>query len=219
MADSPIPVPGAWFDPQCVACPRLAGHLARMRSAHPGYHNAPVTPFGDLEGRLLIVGLAPGAHGANATGRPFTGDHAGILLYRTLHDVGLASHPESIAAGDGLSLSGCRISNAVKCLPPANKPTTDEVDRCNHFLRAELDAMPAGTAVLALGSIAHRAVLRATGLKLSSAAFGHGAEHALPGGRVLIDSYHCSRYNTQTRRLTAPMFIEVVRRARTLAGL
>lgn len=188
-----------------------------MRRAYPGYHNAPVAPFGDAAARLLIVGLAPGAHGANATGRPFTGDHAGLLLYRTLHELGLSSHPDAVAADDALALDGCRITNAVKCLPPANKPATNEVDRCNAFLAAELTALPARAVVLALGAIAHRAVLRAWGVKLSTHRFAHGAEHELVNGYTLIDSYHCSRYNTQTGRLTRSMFAAVLRRAKALA--
>jgi len=165
------------------------------------------------------VGLAPGRHGANASGRPFTGDHAGIILYRTLHALGLASGPESTAVDDGLQLLGCRITNAVKCLPPENRPTTQEIRTCNSFLAAELAGMPAGSAVLALGGIAHGAVLRAFGLSAAGHRFGHGAVHPLPGDRHLVDSYHCSRYNTQTRRLTEPMFRAAVARARKLAGL
>ena len=188
-----------------------------MRARYPAYHNAPVAPFGDPDARLLIVGLAPGAHGANRTGRPFTGDAAGKLLYRALHETGLATRPVSMSADDGLRLLGCRISNAVKCLPPANKPTTREVDRCNGFLALELGAFGPGTVVLALGAIAHRAVLVAFGLKLSAHRFGHDELHALPNGRILLDSYHCSRYNTQTGRLTDEMFIAVVARAKALA--
>jgi uracil-DNA glycosylase len=199
-------------------CPRLAAHLEHMRVQHPSYHNAPVAPFGDAEARLLIVGLAPGAHGANATGRPFTGDHAGLLLYSALHAAGLASKPVSRARGDGLTLGNCRITNAVKCLPPANKPDTVEIDTCNRYLRAELELSPQVRAILALGAIAHRAVLRAQGLKLNVYAFAHGNVHRLPDGRALIDSYHCSRYNTQTRRLTAAMFEQVLCTARDLAA-
>lgn len=212
-------LPTAVFDPACVRCPRLAAHLAQLRATHPGYHNAPVPPFGDPAAKLIIVGLAPGAHGANRTGRPFTGDYAGILLYRTLFEAGLASAPVSESATDGLTLAGCRITNAVKCLPPANKPTTREADTCNAFLAAELATVPADAVLLALGSIAHRAVLRAFGLKQSGYAFGHDRLHALPNGLRLLDSYHCSRYNTQTRRLTAAMFEAVVARAKALAGL
>jgi uracil-DNA glycosylase family 4 len=190
-----------------------------MRVVHPAYHNAPVPPFGDPDAKLIVVGLAPGAHGANRTGRPFTGDYAGVLLYRTLFAAGLASAPVAVNAADGMALTGCRITNAVKCLPPANKPTTGEADTCNAFLAAELATVPAGAVLLALGSIAHRAVLRAFGLKQSAYGFGHNRLHALPDGLRLLDSYHCSRYNTQTRRLTAPMFEAVVARAKALAGL
>jgi uracil-DNA glycosylase family 4 len=206
------------FDPDCRRCPRLASHLASLRARHPGYHNAPVAPFGDGAARLLIVGLAPGRHGANASGRPFTGDFAGILLYRTLHEAGLSTRPESLSCDDGLTLVNCRITNAVKCLPPENKPTTAEVNTCNDYLAAELARVPATGVVLALGGIAHRAVLRAMRLKLAAHPFGHGQEYALPAQRTLIDSYHCSRYNTQTRRLTEEMFRAVVQRACELAA-
>jgi uracil-DNA glycosylase family 4 len=187
--------------------------LADLRGKYPGYHNAPVAPFGDPDARLLIVGLAPGMHGANASGRPFTGDYAGILLYETLHRFGFASRPESVSADDGLVLSDCRITNAVKCLPPANKPETGEVVTCNAYLAVELRGLPRDAMVLALGTIAHNAVLRALGIKASAHRFGHGAEHELDG-LTLIDSYHCSRYNTQTRRLTPEMFQAVFARIR-----
>ncbi|MCM2311202.1 MAG: uracil-DNA glycosylase [Steroidobacteraceae bacterium] len=203
----------AQFDPDCRRCPRLAEFLAEGRARHPDYHCAPVAPFGDAAPRLLIVGLAPGFHGANATGRPFTGDYAGVLLYETLHRFGWASAPVSTSRDDGLVLHGTRITNAVKCVPPGNKPTPAEIATCNEFLRAELGSLPAQTVILALGAIAHGAVLRALSLKQSSVRFAHGAEHVLPGGRVLVDSYHCSRYNTNTRRLTQEMFREVVGRA------
>lgn len=197
------------FDPACRACPRLAAHLDAVRSRHPTYHCGPVAPFGDPHPRLLIVGLAPGLHGANRTGRPFTGDHAGILLYETLYRYGFASRPEAIAADDGLTLRACRITNAVKCLPPDNKPTVGEISQCNMYLRYEINAMSEHSAVLALGRIAHDAVLAACGLPRAHATFAHGAEHLLPGGLRLFDSYHCSRYNTQTRRLTPSMFAAV----------
>ncbi|MFO1375984.1 MAG: uracil-DNA glycosylase [Steroidobacteraceae bacterium] len=204
------------FDPDCRRCDRLAAFLDDVGRAHPDYHARPVAPFGDPAARLVIVGLAPGMHGANRTGRPFTGDHAGILLYETLHRHGFASAPVSVAADDPLRLGDCRITNAVKCLPPANKPIPDEVRRCNEFLRVELATLGNGGVVIALGAIAHGAVLRATGLAPRAAPFAHGAEHVLPGGRTLLDSYHCSRYNTQTRRLTAAMFDAVFARARSL---
>jgi uracil-DNA glycosylase family 4 len=205
------------FDPGCRRCPRIAAFLEEGRVRHPDYHCAPVAPFGDRQPRLLIVGLAPGFHGANASGRPFTGDYAGVLLYATLHAFGWASVPVSASRHDGLVLTGARITNAVKCVPPANKPTPAEIKTCNTFLRAELAGLPAGTVLLALGAIAHGAVLRAMGLRQSAYAFAHGAEHRLPDGRTLVDSYHCSRYNTNTRRLTAEMFARVVGRASDLA--
>ncbi len=170
--------------------------------------------FGPAKARLLVVGLAPGMHGANRTGRPFTGDHAGILLYRTLHEHGFADRPDSVAADDGLSLIDCRITNAVRCLPPANKPLPAEVRACNGYLVADLLAVPARGVVLALGATAHAATVRALGLRLADFRFAHGARHPLVGGRLLLDSYHCSRYNTQTRRLTPAMFAEVLAHAR-----
>ena len=203
---------------RCTACPRLAGFLAEVRSRQPEYHARPVAPFGDDKARLLVVGLAPGMHGANRTGRPFTGDYAGILLYDTLHRFGFADRPESVARDDGLTLTDCRITNAVKCLPPENKPAPAEIKTCNRFLAAELRAAPEVRVVLALGLVAHKAVLMALGLKQSALAFGHGARHELPAGRVLIDSYHCSRYNTQTRRLTAESFHDVFRAIRAELG-
>lgn len=202
------------FNPDCTRCPRLAEHLARVRETHPDYHARPVAPFGPADARLLIVGLAPGMHGANRTGRAFTGDYAGILLYRTLYDFGFASRPEAVSADDGLALDDCRITNAVKCLPPSNKPTGEEVRTCSTYLRYELDRVPAGGVVLALGGVAHRSIIRSFGLKQVAHRFVHGADHALPGGRTLVDSYHCSRYNTNTGRLTAAMFAAVVEQCR-----
>lgn len=206
----------ASFDPACRQCGRLAGFLDEVRECHPRYHCRPVAPFGAARHRLLVVGLAPGLHGANRTGRPFTGDHAGILLYRTLHAHGFASLAASVATDDGLSLVDCRITNAVKCLPPANKPLPVEVRQCNRYLAAELLAVPAGGVIVALGAIAHGAVLRALDLKPAQARFAHGVEHELPRQLLLLDSYHCSRYNTQTRRLTAAMFDRIFARARYL---
>jgi uracil-DNA glycosylase family 4 len=199
---------------RCTDCPRLAGFLAEVRARHPDYHARPVLPFGDPKARLLVIGLAPGMHGANRTGRPFTGDYAGILLYETLHAFGFASRAESVAADDGLQLIDCRISNAVKCLPPENKPEPAEIKTCNRYLADELRSSPGLRVLLALGLVAHKAVLMALGMKQSALAFAHGARHVLPDGRVLIDSYHCSRYNTQTRRLTSADFQEVFRRVR-----
>ena len=199
---------------ECTACPRLAGFLAEVRQSHPDYHARPVLPFGDPRARLLVVGLAPGMHGANRSGRPFTGDYAGILLYETLHSFGFASRAQSVSTDDGLELIDCRISNAVKCLPPANKPEPSEIKTCNPYLAAELAQAKEVRVVLALGLVAHKAVLMAVGLKQSACTFAHGARHELPDGRVLIDSYHCSRYNTQTRRLTSADFQDVFRRVR-----
>jgi uracil-DNA glycosylase family 4 len=195
---------------ECRQCSRLARHLTQVRKDHPDYHARPVLPFGVAAPRLLIVGLAPGMHGANRTGRPFTGDYAGVLLYKTLHKHGLANQPDGADAADGLRLRHCAITNAVKCLPPENKPLPDEIKRCNGYLQAEIAALPATAAIFALGSIAHQAVLRALGAKLSAYPFKHGACHELPGGRTLFDSYHCSRYNTNTGRLTPAMFDAVV---------
>ena len=199
---------------ECTVCPRLCGFLAEVRGAHPGYFARPVPPFGDPHARLLIVGLAPGMHGANRTGRPFTGDHAGILLYDTLHRFGFGSRPTSESADDDLELTDCRITNAVKCLPPANKPEPAEIRACNGHLAAELAASPELRVILALGQVAHKAVLMAVGLKQALLPFGHGARHLLPDSRVLLDSYHCSRYNTQTRRLTSAGFHDVFRAIR-----
>lgn len=202
----------ACFDLECRGCPRLASFLDEVRARHPDYHARPVPPFGDAAPKLLIVGLAPGMHGANRSGRPFTGDYAGILLYETLHKFGYASAPTSVSLDDGLTLTGCRITNAVKCLPPANKPEPAEIRQCNGFLAAEIAALPADTTILALGQIAHQAVLRALDLKLKHYPFAHASDHRLPGGRRLVSSYHCSRYNTQTRRLTPEMFEAVFTR-------
>jgi uracil-DNA glycosylase family 4 len=209
----------AVYDPHCTLCPRLAAFLDEGKRAHPDYFCAPVPPFGDPAARLLLVGLAPGFHGANATGRPFTGDYAGILLYETLHAFGLATHPVSVSRDDGLQLLGCRISNSVKCVPPQNKPLPVEIVTCNRYLAAELAQCADGTVLLALGAIAHGAALRALGLKASAFAFAHGAEHTLSRGMTLFDSYHCSRYNTNTRRLTGDMFRDVVGRAAARAGV
>jgi uracil-DNA glycosylase len=175
-----------------------------------------VAAFGDPKAALVIVGLAPGKHGANRTGRPFTGDHAGILLYRTLHKFGFANRPASVSADDGLKLHRARITNAVKCLPPLNKPLPLEIKVCNDYLKAELAQSPDARVILALGSIAHEAALRAHGLKGSGRKFAHGALHDLGAGRVLLDSYHCSRYNTQTRRLTTEMFEAIFTKAAEL---
>jgi len=209
----------AVYDPDCKRCPRLAAYLAQAQERHPDYWCRPVAPFGDAAARIVLVGLAPGLHGANRTGRPFTGDHAGILLYETLHDLGLATQRQSVSATDGLRLRGARISNAVKCAPPENKPQPDEIRRCNAYLEAELARLPGARVWVALGRIAHDAVLMALHRKRSEFVFAHGAEHRLDLEHHLLDSYHCSRYNTQTRRLTAAMFRAVLERACELAHL
>ena len=201
----------------CRRCQRLARFLDEVKQNHPDYYAKPVPAFGDDNARVCIVGLAPGMHGANATGRPFTGDHAGILLYQTLHRHGFASQPESVSADDGLQLINCRITNAVKCLPPQNKPVGEEISNCNNWLSRELEVLPDDYVIIALGGIAHKAVIRALGLRQKEHVFAHGAEHNLPRG-VLIDSYHCSRYNTQTKRLTPAMFDAVFARARERVG-
>lgn len=198
------------FSAGCRQCGRLAEFLEEVRQRHPGYYARPVPSFGSERPKLLVVGLAPGMHGANRTGRPFTGDHAGILLYQTLHRHGFASGPQSVAAGDGLQLINARITNAVRCLPPQNKPEPAEVRRCNPYLEQELRALAPGAALLALGTVAHQAVLLALGLRAKDHPFAHGALHRLAGGLTLFDSYHCSRYNTQTRRLTPEMFDAVL---------
>ena len=194
------------YDANCRRCERLANFLTDTKHSYPNYFCKPVPAFGVEKPKLFVVGLAPGMHGANATGRPFTGDHAGILLYETLHKFGYASASQSVSVNDDLFLIGCRISNAVKCLPPGNKPTLDEIKTCNTYLRTELLDLPESTRILALGSVAHNAVLMSFGLKASTAKFGHGAQHQLPTGHTLFDSYHCSRYNTNTKRLTEATF-------------
>ena len=201
------------FDPDCRACPRLASFLDDVKRQYPDYFARPVPPFGPARAELLIVGLAPGMHGANATGRPFTGDFAGILLYETLYKFGFSSRPVSHSADDGLKLKNCRITNAVKCLPPQNKPVGSEVNTCNHFLAAELATLKPGNVI---GQLAHNATLKALGLKQSACKFGHNVDHKLDNGLHLVDSYHCSRYNTQTKRLTEKMFHDVFRKARKL---
>jgi uracil-DNA glycosylase family 4 len=194
----------------CPLCPRLAEYRLANRMAHVDWFNAPVPSFGSLDARLLIVGLAPGVRGANRTGRPFTGDFAGELLYTSLLKFGLAVGRYGADPNDGLTLVDCRVTNAVRCVPPANLPTPLETATCNTFLTAELAGMPQLRAVLALGGTAHNAVLRANGLKPARVPFRHGAMHALPEDRVLVDSYHVSRLNTNTERLTEAMFHAVV---------
>lgn len=203
-----VPAPTA----DCALCPRLAEYRAQNRAENPDWFNAPVPSFGPPEARLLIVGMAPGVRGANRTGRPFTGDYAGVLLYETLLKYGFATAPQGYQAraDDGLTLVDCRIANAVRCVPPANLPVPQEVATCNRFLVSELASMPRLQIVLSLGVLSHAAVLRASGLTLSRFRFRHGASYELPDGLRLVDSYHVSRYNTSTKRLTTAMFEDVV---------
>jgi len=220
ITPDPVAIHSSWqgerpvFSTQCTRCRRLADFLASVKQQHPEYYAKPVPDFGSDRANLLIIGLAPGMHGANATGRPFTGDFAGILLYQTLHKFGFASKPESVSADDGLELNDCRITNAVRCLPPANKPLTEEVNTCNPYLVEELTRPHRPKIAVALGGLAHRATLKALGLRQAAFKFGHGAEHQVTEELRLIDSYHCSRYNTQTRRLTTQMFEDVFEQVR-----
>lgn len=190
----------------CVKCARLAAFRCDNRALYPDFHNAPVPSFGPLDAKILIVGLAPGLKGANRTGRPFTGDWAGDLLYATLLKFGLAQGNYGQTANDGLKMTHARITNAVRCVPPQNKVTGDEVAACQPFLTAEIKAMPHLETIVSLGLVSHNAVLKALGLKQSAFPFAHGARHDLGGGLVLADSYHCSRYNTNTGRLSEEMF-------------
>jgi uracil-DNA glycosylase len=195
---------------ECARCPRLVAYRTANRATHPDWFNAPVPSFGGLDARLLVVGLAPGVRGANRTGRPFTGDFAGVLLYQTLLRFGFAEGRYGADATDGLRLVDCRVTNGVRCVPPGNLPVPAEITACNSFLAAEFASMPRLRAVLALGGVAHNAVLRGRGLTPRHAAFGHGAVHALADELVLVDSYHVSRLNTNTGRLTEAMFAAVV---------
>ena len=197
----------------CPLCPRLAGFRTVQRALHPDWFNAPVPTFGDPAAWLAIVGLAPGLQGANRTGRPFTGDFAGILLYQTLLKFGLAEGMFDARIDDGLTLRGAIIVNAVRCVPPQNKPTPEEIRTCRTFLEPVLEALPNVQVVIALGAIAHQSAVKALGGRLPKARFGHLAEHRLPSGLTLIDSYHCSRYNQNTRVLSAEMFEAVFVRA------
>ncbi len=204
-----IPAPAPGPSRNCPFCPRLAAFREVQRAAHPDWFNAPVPSFGDAQPTLLIVGLAPGLRGANRTGRPFTGDHAGRLLYDTLHKFGLAEGHYDARPDDGLALSRARIANAVRCVPPQNKPAPGEIATCRRFLAAEIAGLPQLRAILALGAIAHQTVLAALGHRPGRFPFAHGRLHVLPDGRLLADSYHCSRLNTNTGRLTAAMFESV----------
>lgn len=194
----------------CPFCPRLSSFIAANRVQYPDFFNAPVPAFGGLDAKLLIVGLAPGLKGANRTGRPFTGDYAGDVLYEALAKHHLSSGTFRQSIDDGLELIDCRITNAVRCVPPENKPETEEIKTCNQFLTKEIGAMPNLKVILSLGSISHSAVLRAFGLKLSHAKFTHGAHHRLPNGLILANTYHSSRYNINTGVLTREMFDVVI---------
>jgi uracil-DNA glycosylase family 4 len=200
-------------DPNCPLCPRLAEFRAQARAREPDWFNAPVLPFGDPDARLLIVGLAPGLKGANRTGRPFTGDYAGDLLYATLLEYGFAKGTYQARPDDGLRLVDCRIGNAVRCVPPQNKPLPVEINTCRQFLIATIAAMPKLRAIVALGRIAHESTLKALGLRSAAAPFAHGAVHKA-GALQLYDSYHCSRYNTNTGVLTPKMFRDVFAKVR-----
>ncbi|WP_018147355.1 uracil-DNA glycosylase [Henriciella marina] len=202
----------------CDLCPRLVAYRSKNRLEHPGWFNAPVPSFGDKSAKLLVIGLAPGVTGANKTGRPFTGDWAGDLLYATLGKFGYTEGEYQARADDGLELKEAMITNAVRCVPPKNKPVGTEVNTCRNYLMARIDALPDARVLLCLGKIAHDSTLRAFDLKVKDHPFGHGTEYALPGDRILLSSYHCSRYNTNTGRLTAAMFEDVFSRANELLG-
>ncbi len=211
------PVPDVEPPRDCPLCPRLVAFREGLRAEHPNWWNAPIPVFGDPDAWLGIVGLAPGMHGANRTGRAFTGDHAGILLYDTLLKFGLAEGRYEQRPDDGFRLRGAAIINSVRCLPPQNKPTPQEIATCRPFYSLALDGLPRARVLVALGQIAHETVVRSAGGKPSAFKFGHLAEHRLPDGRLLIDSYHCSRYNQNTNRLTRDMFEQVFARALELA--
>lgn len=214
--DSISPIPHTEPPRDCPLCPRLVAFRHHCQAEFPPWWNAPVPMFGDPDAWLAIVGLAPGKHGANRTGRPFTGDYAGDLLFATLAKFGLSEGVYASKIDDGLALKGAIIVNAVKCLPPENKPTPEEIRTCRPFLENQLAALPKVRVVIALGQIAHQSAVKVMGGRLPKAKFGHLAEHVMPDGRVLIDSYHCSRYNTNTGRLTAAMFEAVFERAMTI---
>jgi uracil-DNA glycosylase family 4 len=210
-SESPTPATEAPRD--CPLCPRLVAFRHALRAEHPGWWNAPVPNFGDPGAWLVICGLAPGKQGANRTGRPFTGDFAGVLLYETLLKFGLAEGRYEARPDDGLRLKGVAIANSVKCVPPQNKPLPEEIANCRNYFVPSLAALSQARVLVALGQIGHNAAVRAVGGRLSAFPFGHLAEHRLPDGRILIDSYHCSRYNQNTNRLTAAMFEAVFARA------
>ena len=213
------PLPNAEAPRDCPLCPRLVQFRKECRAEHPTWWNAPVPAFGDPAAWLAIIGLAPGKHGANRTGRPFTGDYAGDLLFATLLKLGLAEGEYRADPADSLRLNGVIILNSVKCLPPQNKPEPGEIRNCRQYLEAGLAMLPSVRVLIGLGQIGHVAACRALGIKPSATKFGHGAEHVTPDGRILLGSYHCSRYNQNTGRLTAGMFESVFERAVALRGL
>jgi uracil-DNA glycosylase family 4 len=216
---APSPLPATEPPHDCPRCPRLVALRDSLRVEHPDWWNAPVPALGDPDGWLGIIGLAPGKQGANRTGRPFTGDFAGDLLFATLAKFGLTNGGYEGRADDGLALNGVIICNAVKCLPPENKPTPEEVHNCRPFLADQVDMLPNARIFIALGQIAHQSAVKVLGGKLPKCRFGHLAEHRMPDGRILIDSYHCSRYNQNTGRLTTEMFEAVFARALELREL
>ncbi|WP_033919712.1 uracil-DNA glycosylase [Sphingomonas sp. 37zxx] len=210
---APSPLPESEPPHDCPRCPRLVAFREALRVEYPDWWNAPVNAFGDPQAWLGIIGLAPGKHGANRTGRPFTGDHAGMLLFDTLAKFGMASGVYEARPDDSLKLEGVCIINAVKCLPPENKPTPEEIRTCRPFLEGQIADLGTPRVFIALGQIAHQSAVKVLGGKLPKAKFGHLAEHRMPGGQILIDSYHCSRYNQNTGRLTPTMFEAVFARA------
>jgi uracil-DNA glycosylase family 4 len=216
MNFAPSPIADSEPPHDCPLCPRLVAFRHELREEFPTWWNAPVNAFGDPAAWLGIIGLAPGKHGANRTGRPFTGDFAGVLLYDTLIKYGFATGTFEAKPDDTLQLQGAMIINAVKCLPPQNKPTPEEIRTCRTFLEAQIAAVPEARVFVALGQIAHQSAVKALGGRLPKCKFGHLAEHRMPDGRILIDSYHCSRYNQNTGRLTTEMFEEVFARAAEL---
>lgn len=218
MNFAPSPIPATEPPRNCPRCPRLVAFRNALRVEHPDWWNAPVNAFGDPAAWLGIIGLAPGKHGANRTGRPFTGDYAGELLFSTLAAFGLASGRYEARPDDTLRLEGAIIINAVKCLPPENKPTPEEIRTCRPFLEGQAGVLSNARVFVALGQIAHQSAVKVLGGRLPKAKFGHLAEHVMPDGRVLIDSYHCSRYNQNTGRLTRAMFEAVFARAVALRG-
>ena len=215
---APSPIPSTEPPRDCPRCPRLVAFREALRVEYPDWWNAPVNAFGDAQAWLAIIGLAPGKHGANRTGRPFTGDHAGELLFATLAKFGLAHGTYEARPDDTLQLDGAIIINAVKCLPPENKPTPEEIRTCRPFLEGQAAVLPNARVFVALGQIAHQSAVKAMGGRLPKTPFGHLHEHRMPDGRILIDSYHCSRYNQNTNRLTAEMFEAVFARALELRG-